>query len=269
MNLDGKIIEALLKAAEDIGVIGKDSKNQQQHYSFRGIDAIVDRTAPAFRKHGIVAIPKHRYVQSDVIVSGKGTEGRRVIVETTVVFAHKDGSWVEGSAVGEGADYADKASNKAMAQALKYALSQTLLIPTGDADPDAESPETGSGGGGRRQGSNAGEASATGTTTSRQEFPVLALTEEDRLENGYFPHVCPMCKSEVESEEIDTKNGPAPIWKCQNRDCDRWPSRSKRRDGRNWPWAVFGSESDPEAVWGPGGWVDDHLVGGELVREDG
>jgi hypothetical protein len=41
----------------------------------------------------------------------------------------------------EGIDYGDKATSKAMSMALKYALFQTLMIPTEEADPDAQTYE--------------------------------------------------------------------------------------------------------------------------------
>ena len=277
MNLDGKIIELLLKAAADIGVIGKDTQNQQQGYKFRGIDAIVDHTAPAFRKHGIVAVPSHRYVTSDLIESSRGTQGRRVIVQTTVKFIAKDGSYITAEAVGEGADYADKATNKAMAQALKYALSQTLLIPTGDADPDAESPETGSGsrpkprdarGSASQQKSAPRQQPAQRRQTKSQSHPPLVFSPEDRdPETGWWPQICPSCGGAVINKTIPTKNGDSPLFQCDEyKTCRDWPGRERKDGDGYYPWSEFGS--DPAKIWGPGGWVDDHIGAPQVTRED-
>jgi len=53
-----------------------------------------------------------------------------------------DGSSVALEVIGEGMDSADKATNKAMAIAHKYALLQAFMIPTEDmTDPDATTPE--------------------------------------------------------------------------------------------------------------------------------
>ena len=50
-----------------------------------------------------------------------------------------DGTSVECSVIGEGMDSGDKATNKAMAIAHKYALLQTFCIPTEDMiDPDSQ-----------------------------------------------------------------------------------------------------------------------------------
>jgi hypothetical protein len=55
-------------------------------------------------------------------------------------FYAKDGSSISAVVIGEGMDSGDKASNKAMAVALKYALLQVFCIPTEDTkDPDADS----------------------------------------------------------------------------------------------------------------------------------
>ena len=57
-------------------------------------------------------------------------------------FFTDDGSKVSCTVIGEGMDTGDKATNKAMSIAFKYACFQTFCIPTEDMDdPDAERPE--------------------------------------------------------------------------------------------------------------------------------
>jgi hypothetical protein len=56
-------------------------------------------------------------------------------------FIAEDGSSAACTVIGEGMDTGDKASNKAMAVALKYALTQMLLLPYDEVDPDATTPE--------------------------------------------------------------------------------------------------------------------------------
>ena len=54
----------------------------------------------------------------------------------------KDGSSVSSIVVAEGMDTGDKASNKALAIAMKYSMFQVFCIPTEEMhDPDAEIPE--------------------------------------------------------------------------------------------------------------------------------
>ena len=72
-------------------------------------------------------------------------------------FHAEDGSSIEAVVIGEGMDSGDKASNKALAVAFKYACFQVFCIPTEEMkDPDAECHETapkaeGKAGGKKRQ----------------------------------------------------------------------------------------------------------------------
>jgi hypothetical protein len=57
-------------------------------------------------------------------------------------FHHVSGTSVASDVIGEGMDTGDKASNKAMSVAHKYALLQALMIPTSDAkDPENDEHE--------------------------------------------------------------------------------------------------------------------------------
>jgi len=57
-------------------------------------------------------------------------------------FAASDGSEIVALTAGEATDSGDKACNKAMASALKYALTQTFSIPTEEAkDTEQDHPE--------------------------------------------------------------------------------------------------------------------------------
>lgn len=160
------IHEALSRAKIEVGVIGKGDENTSLNYSFRGIDAIVNKVGPIFADLGIVVAPVHRLISSDSVTASGGTKGYRVVIESTWTFSiHVDrfvdhdqpaaneiavkGRGVlfpETSAItvqtlGESIDYSDKAINKAQTQSFKNALAQVLTIPTGEPDPDSETPE--------------------------------------------------------------------------------------------------------------------------------
>lgn len=69
-----------------------------------------------------------------------GTVLNYALAQMKYTFYADDGSSVSAVVMGEGMDSGDKATNKAMAIAMKYALLQTLCIPTEDmVDPDGES----------------------------------------------------------------------------------------------------------------------------------
>ena len=66
------------------------------------------------------------------------------ICKIKYTFYAEDGSFVEAITIGEGMDTGDKATNKAMAIAFKYALFQVFCIPTEEMkadDPDNECHE--------------------------------------------------------------------------------------------------------------------------------
>lgn len=135
------IYQAITGAMADVEPIAKGRVNKEQRFNFRGIDEIMNELQPVLKKHGLFVVPK----VVDVIRQEKPTKSGGVLLYSIVTMEYtmysQDGSSITGSTVGEGMDSGDKASNKAMAVALKYFLLQTFCIPTEDAkDPDAESP---------------------------------------------------------------------------------------------------------------------------------
>jgi len=139
----GRIYEALAKVMGEVGVVGKSRKNTQQNYAFRGIDDVVSACQDVLVKYGVVVAPRVVEHQREVIAtkSGGSMASVRLLVEHT--FYALDGSSVVATTLGEAMDSGDKASNKAMSAALKYALVETLMIPTYETDRDTEtaSPE--------------------------------------------------------------------------------------------------------------------------------
>ena len=52
------IYETINAVMNEIGAIGKDSKNAQQGFMFRGIDAVMNALAPALQKHKLFIVPE-------------------------------------------------------------------------------------------------------------------------------------------------------------------------------------------------------------------
>ncbi len=126
----------------EIEAIGKNEKNQQQGFKFRGIDTLYNELHGLFAKHGVITIPRAGMPKSEERTTKSGSILRFVQIPMTYVFMCEDGSSVECTVIGEGMDSGDKATNKAMAIAHKYALLQTFMIPTDDdKDPDAVTHE--------------------------------------------------------------------------------------------------------------------------------
>ena len=136
-----QIYELIGKAMADVGAIGKDSFNPQQKYKFRGIDAVMNALNPVMQKHGLFVTPE---VLSQVREERQTNSGGRLlysILTMKYTMYAPDGSNISVTVIGEGMDSGDKASNKAMSVAFKYAMFQLFCIPTEDfVDPDSETP---------------------------------------------------------------------------------------------------------------------------------
>ncbi len=123
--------------------ISKGSKNTQQGYAFRGIDAVYNALAPKLALHGLCILP--RVVAKEASERESKNGGMLLYTRLTVEFdlvSAKDGSKHTICTVGEAMDSADKSSNKAMSAAYKYAAFMAFCIPTeGDNDADATTHE--------------------------------------------------------------------------------------------------------------------------------
>lgn len=140
---NGQIYAAISAAMADISAIGKDKYNQQQGFKFRGIDDVMNALKPILTKNKIFTVPQVLEQTREIKVTAKGGELRYSLLKIAFRFYATDGSFVEAVTLGEGMDSGDKASNKAMAIAYKYALFQVFCIPTEEmTDPDSESYET-------------------------------------------------------------------------------------------------------------------------------
>ena len=143
------IYKKMSEVMRDIGSVGKDQKNQAQGFKFRGIDQFVNSLYPALTKHGVFMAPRCVSEQHELkeVTRGSGKAGvdKHVTILMEYDFFAEDGSKVTvGLIPAEGLNSRDKATNKALSAALKYALIQTFAIPTEDmAEADLESPEIG------------------------------------------------------------------------------------------------------------------------------
>lgn len=122
--------------------ISKDRDNQQQNYKFRGIDDCLNALAPLLAEHGVIIYPE---VLDRGVIERETRNGGAlfyVTVKVKYTFVADDGSSFQVTTYGEAMDSADKATNKAMSAAYKYAVIQTFCIPTeGDNDADAHTHE--------------------------------------------------------------------------------------------------------------------------------
>ena len=124
--------------------ISKDRKNAQQGYNFRGIDDVYNALAPLLAKHGLCVLPRctSREVVERVNKNQTALFYVTVCAEFDFVCAEDGSKHTVGPMYGEAMDSGDKATNKAMSAAYKYAAMQAFAIPTeGDNDADATTHE--------------------------------------------------------------------------------------------------------------------------------
>ena len=127
--------EQLLKVMRTIGPIAKSRDMAQDGgFKFRGIDEFLDAAHPAFIEHEVMVTPE--VIETErVFHDRRDRQGNvfgfwtHVFVRVKFTFEAVDGSQRVAVTAGEGLDLSDKATNKAMSGALKYALVQALTIP--------------------------------------------------------------------------------------------------------------------------------------------
>lgn len=167
------IYGALADVMADVGSIGKNKKNAQQGFAYRGIDDVYNSIHPLFAQHGVVCLPQVLERAREERVSGAGKPITHTIVRVRYLFVARDGSSVEVIVDGEGMDSADKSTSKALAIAHKYALFQVLMIPTEEiVDPDSETHNV------RPRGASA--QPAADTVTEAQVSQIMDLIEQSR-----------------------------------------------------------------------------------------
>jgi len=135
-------INAVQKQMASDGIT-KGRKNQQQGYSFRGIDDVLNALSPVLADLGLCVLP--RMLSRECVERQTKSGGALFYVTVEAEFdfvCAEDGSKHTIKTYGEAMDSADKATNKAMSAAYKYAAILAFAIPTeGDNDADAHTHE--------------------------------------------------------------------------------------------------------------------------------
>lgn len=139
------VYECITIVSEELARIGisKARRNQQQGYNFRGVDDMYNALAIPLARAGLTILP--RALSRECVERANKSGGALFYVTVEVEFdfvSAKDGSKHVVKTFGEAMDSADKATNKAMSAAYKYAVMQVFCIPTeGDNDADATTHE--------------------------------------------------------------------------------------------------------------------------------
>lgn len=131
-------INSVASKLSQIG-IGKNQRNSQgSGYYFRGIDDVYNAIGPLLAESGLAILPRCLSRECVERVSGQGKALFYVTVDMEFDFVSaSDGSKHTVKMFGEAMDSGDKATNKAMSAAYKYAMFQAFCIPTeGENDAD-------------------------------------------------------------------------------------------------------------------------------------
>jgi hypothetical protein len=133
-----KAINAVQAELSSVGIT-KDRRNMQgSGYNFRGIDDVYNAIAPLLASHRLCILP--RVLTRECVERASKSGGALFYVTVEVEFdfvSADDGSKHTVKTFGEAMDSGDKATNKAMSAAYKYAAFQAFSIPT-EADNDAD-----------------------------------------------------------------------------------------------------------------------------------
>ncbi|ELY5800592.1 ERF family protein [Cronobacter sakazakii] len=135
------VYQAISAVAKEMAATGisKDRTNTQQNFKFRGIDQVYNALAPALVNHGLLILPRITDRTVTERTTPKGTVLFYVVVKAEFDFVStKDGSVHTVVTYGEAMDSGDKATNKAMSIAYKYAAFQAFCIPTEETAIDAD-----------------------------------------------------------------------------------------------------------------------------------
>ena len=136
------IYESITSIMSEGYTITKDKKNQQQGFKYRGIDDVMNTFFPLLSKHHVFCVPEVIDCRREERQTTKGGNLIYSILTIRYTFYAEDGTSVSAVVVGEGMDSGDKASNKALAVGMKYAMFQVFCIPTEEfVDPDETTPE--------------------------------------------------------------------------------------------------------------------------------
>lgn len=140
-NMEANVHTAINQVMQSVGYVQK-QRTGGLNYSFAGEAALIEALRPPMVEAGLyMAVVDLRDIHRGEYTTGKGSVMQTVDLTAVIRFTHAPSQTsIDVVALGSGADTGDKASNKALTGAYKYALRQTFCIQTGD-DPDNAQPE--------------------------------------------------------------------------------------------------------------------------------
>lgn len=138
LDIIPSIYQLIPRVSRDVGAIAKDRSNKAQGFNYRGIDDVLDAFHIPLAKHGVFVLPSYSIIDTAERPTKSGGTQFVVRVRGEFSFCAPDGSSVKAVTIGEAMDTGDKATNKAMSVALKYAMFQVFAVPVSGVMDDAD-----------------------------------------------------------------------------------------------------------------------------------
>lgn len=134
--------QAIAQVIAEMPAVGKDQRNEQQNFSYRGIDDVLAALKPCVGRAGVVIVPTVEHRET----SERPTRSGGILFVVTLGIRYRiygpAGDFLEAFVWGEGTDSGDKATQKAMTGAYKYLLFELFCV-AGQAEGDADATHPG------------------------------------------------------------------------------------------------------------------------------
>lgn len=157
------ILKKLHEIMSEVDFIAKDKTNEFHKYNYASEQAIKEKMHQLLVSHKVL-----------FMLSGNNIRHAGTLTDIDFTYRFYDiesGEFIEGTMPGTGEDKLDKGTYKAITGAIKYILTSTFLIPTGD-DPENEEKKPKS------------KAKANYTGTQYQDRKTPTQTEKTGFEEG-------------------------------------------------------------------------------------
>ena len=199
-NTAPEVYQAICKVAKEISRegIAKGRRNEQQGYGFRGIDDIMNALSALLAGAELLILPRMVGRTQEERLSASQKVLFYVVVHAEFDFVSaRDGSTHTVTMYGEAMDSADKATNKAMSAAYKYACLQVFCIPT-EAMPDADATT---------------EQPASKPQPAPRPAPARADRPEPIIDTGGHPMGTAAAAQYVGQQKIEKLQAKVPNWR--------------------------------------------------------
>jgi hypothetical protein len=136
------VFQRMVAIIDELPAIGKDQRNTQQNFMFRGHDDVMNALNPLLAKHGVFVVPDVLERVTGERVTSSNKTMYEVNLHVKFTFFGLLGDSFVASGWGEGTDMGDKSTSKAMTMAFKYVVAQAFALATAEtSDADAGTPE--------------------------------------------------------------------------------------------------------------------------------